>query len=145
MAFDTVTFRSTIDLPMTLLLGVPLMILPVFLFVDPKLTHSPTSLAVALGAHVFAILSIVYMFRVTRYVFEPTRLRAQTGPLKWDVPYNLLRTVRPSRDVSSAPAFAFNRLKLEYGSGQILLVSPAQRALFLDEIRKRAPHVTIVQ
>jgi len=145
MSSENVTFHSTIDLPMTLLLGVPLMTLPVLLFVDPKLTHSPASLAVALGAHVFAILTIVYMFRSTRYVFEPTRLRAQTGPLKWDVPYNTLRAVRPSRDVSSAPAFALNRLKLEYGSGQILLVSPAQRDLFLDEIQKRAPQATIVR
>lgn len=89
-----------------------------------------------------AMLLIVGVLSVPlRYVCRSDHLHIQSGWIKWDVPYALLRRVARSRNPLSAPAWSLQRVKLETADGAFILVSPDDRELFIRELADRCPHL----
>ncbi len=73
----------------------------------------------------------LWMLWSTRYEIGGGRLRARCGPFRWDIPLAQITRVTPSNSAISSPALSLDRLRIEYGPGKALLVSPRDRDAFL--------------
>lgn len=54
-----------------------------------------------------------------------------------------LKSISASHTLLSSPAASLKRLKLDFGCGQPLIISPAAQDVFFDEILRINPNVTI--
>ena len=71
-----------------------------------------------------------------QYTLEDKSLLAQSGILKWRIPYAEIQTVELSNSILSGPALSLQRIEVQYDRGRIL-ISPNERDLFLKELRKK--------
>ncbi|MFC7289381.1 PH domain-containing protein [Herminiimonas glaciei] len=83
--------------------------------------------AVGFGLPAWLLLS-------TRYTLEASRLLAQSGPFKWVVPLADIKSITPSNNPLSSPALSLDRLRIDYGKGRMLLISPRDKERFLSDI-----------
>ena len=70
----------------------------------------------------------------TRYTLEATYLLAQSGPFKWVVPLADIKSITSSNNPLSSPALSLDRLRIDYGKGRMLLISPRDKEQFLQDI-----------
>jgi len=73
----------------------------------------------------------------TYYVVDPTSLVAHSGPFRWTIPLREIRSIRSTREARSGPALSFDRLRIEFGAGRVLLVSPRDKQAFLADLVSR--------
>jgi len=88
-----------------------------------------TVILLALGMVLFASLPLR-----THYTVADGRLLVASGPFTWCIKLSDIRRVEPSRAAWSSPALSLDRLKINYGRGKWLLVSPADKQDFLRAI-----------
>jgi len=79
----------------------------------------------------------IWLLAATYYSFEGKVLRIQGGPFRWIVPIEQIRSVTPSRALWSSPALSLDRLRIDYGKGRWILISPADKEGFLRELSAR--------
>lgn len=84
-------------------------------------------LLIALGLPIWLVLN-------TAYNVDADSLKIRSGPFTWNVSLQDIHSVKSSRALWSAPALSFNRLKIQYGDGKWILVSPKDRKGFLEAI-----------
>lgn len=70
----------------------------------------------------------------TRYTLEAAYLLAQSGPFKWVVPLADIKSITPSNNPLSSPALSLDRLRIDYGKGRMLLISPRDKEQFLQDV-----------
>jgi len=70
----------------------------------------------------------------TRYELTPGRLRIRCGPFRWTVPLNEIRAVTPTRNPLSSPALSLDRIRIDYGRGSSVMISPRDQARFLEDM-----------
>jgi hypothetical protein len=74
----------------------------------------------------------------TRYVLDDTTLRVRSGPFSWRIPLaEITGTARTTNPLSS-PALSLRRLRIDYGSGRSLMISPRDEDDFLRELEARS-------
>lgn len=78
-----------------------------------------------------------------RYTLRADHLHIQSGWLKWEVPYRTLVRAVSSRNPLSAPAWSLDRLRLDYAAGGFILISPDDRAAFMQELAASCPHLAL--
>lgn len=92
---------------------------------------------------VVTIISILAFFGI-RYTIEDDKL--YVGFLFYrGTCYDIkkLKSISASHTLLSSPAASLKRLKLDFGCGQPLVISPAAQDVFIDEILRINPNVTI--
>jgi len=90
---------------------------------------------------VVALLFALYL--TTHYTFDAAALLVRCGPFTVDVPYESVRYAASSSSLMSGYGMSLERIKIEYAGGQTILISPADRAGFLEELHRRAPQAVI--
>jgi hypothetical protein len=70
------------------------------------------------------------------YHFEAGSLLVRFGLVRQRIPYEAIRSVRPTRNPLSSPALSLRRLRVDYGRS-FVLISPVRRGEFLDELAQR--------
>ena len=126
-------FRSAVD-PWFYALVVSL---PAVLFtgVLPKLTGAhPTVIILTVTGLILVTTLPAWLLISTFYRVDSVILRVQAGPFTWAVPLEQIRAVTATQSLTSSPALSRNRLKIEYGHGQSILVSPKHRVAFIEAI-----------
>ena len=83
------------------------------------------------------ILLPIWVLGSLRYFLSDRELRVRCGPLSWKIAISDIRSIEPSDESRSSPAMSFDRLKIEYGNDQSLLIAPEPRAEFLRQIEHR--------
>lgn len=78
-----------------------------------------------------------WLMLTTRYVLGSDTLEIRSDPIKWEVPLKEIRKITPSRSILSSPAFSLDRLEIQYGRWNSILISPAQRDDLLRELETR--------
>jgi hypothetical protein len=126
-------YRSKIDAWM---LGVLLMGMAVAAF---GISHLPPAMPPpARGfAHAVAVIAIglpVWVLLSTRYALSPQTLSVRSGPFSWNISLASITAVAPSSSNLSSPALSMDRLRIDYGGGKSLLISPRDQAKFLREL-----------
>ena len=132
------TFHTGIDAVMMIIIAVsvlPVLAIPVF---EPRARTPVLYVTSAL-----VVLLFWYLYRTTYYVLQETQLVVRCGPIRVDVPYESLRRAAKSRSPMSGYAMSTHRIEVEYGRFESMLISPADRDAFLEELQRRAPHADI--
>ena len=90
---------------------------------------------IAAALIVLSIVLIAWVNLGTYYVVGGGQLRIRCGPFRWRVPIDEIHRAVPTRAPWSSPALSLNRLRIEYGDGKWILVSPKRREAFLGALR----------
>lgn len=82
---------------------------------------------------VVIVVAVVPLF-TTSYSINQTHLIVKFGLMRWRVPLADIRSVSESNDPTSAPALSLQRVKIAYGAGSYILVSPNDRSAFIQAL-----------
>lgn len=87
----------------------------------------------ALLAGMGAGLPLWLLFSTT-YSISSGVLLVRSGPFSWNIPLSEITRIVPTRSALSSPALSLDRLRVEYGSRNAVLVSPLDQATFMRAI-----------
>lgn len=121
-------FPSKIDAWLAILVFGPLSAVLVNVLVSDD--GHPVDFLIVAGALALA----GWLFATTRYDVDGDALRITTGPMHTVIPLADIREVTPSRNPVAGPALSLDRLRIDYGNGRSICVSPADREGFLKAI-----------
>jgi hypothetical protein len=79
----------------------------------------------------------LWLLVATYYRFEGDELTVRCGPFRWRIPISEIAEVAPTSNPISSPALSLDRLKIVFGKGRTLLVSPREKEGFRSEIESR--------
>lgn len=77
---------------------------------------------------------LLWVLYGTRYTIDADVLRIRCGPFRWSVPLHEITDITPTDDPSSAPACSLDRLRITYGGGKEILVSPEEQSAFVERL-----------
>ena len=104
-------------------------------FVLPFITDPSQPVAwLAVGIVLLALGLPFWMMVATDYQIDDGLLRIRSGPFRWTLPVDAITSVEPSNSPSSAPALSIDRLRICYDNDRMILVSPKDKAGFLQAI-----------
>jgi|SRR5690625_652245 len=130
-------YRSKIDAWLVIVLVVSMGIM--LASVSTVLLSSPEQgRVVVLVSLVLAVGLPAWVFMSTRYVVSRRQLRVQCGPFRWKIPVADIVRITPSNSPLASPALSLDRLRIEYGSGKSLLVSPRLASDFIRDLEAQA-------
>lgn len=135
------TFRSKIDAWIALLsIGAVVACLGGLIHV--ALTKS-SLLALAMSPLLLVgVVLPVWLLSSTYYVLNETELLVRSGPLQWRVPLADIRAITPTRNPLSSPALSLDRLRIDYQRWRSIMISPADKERFLEELENRRNRLT---
>lgn len=130
-------FRSKIDAWILLLLIVAIAGM-LFAFVAVVMDESAGRERLIVSvASVFGVALILSVLMRTNYTVEDGELRIVSGPFSRTVTISEIIDISESRNPLSSPALSLDRLKITYGHGRYVLVSPADKKGFLEAIAQQ--------
>lgn len=131
-------FRSKVDAWLVVaLLGIPCLALVAIGLNLRRLPAAPLALLAPCAIAGLVVALGLWLMASTRYEVGADILTVRCGPFAWRVPLAEIHRVVATRDPASGPALSLDRLRIEYGAGQVLLVSPDDRTAFLAAIGQR--------
>jgi hypothetical protein len=92
--------------------------------------HALAGLLVGFGLPLWVLLS-------TRYVIDGRELRVRSGPFSWRVPIDEITAITHTSNPLSSPALSLRRLRIEWGHGRAVMISPQHEEAFLREMERR--------
>ena len=107
----------------------------IWALISVMITATPWPVRIAVAVVTLLVLLLLYsIFTRTHYTIEQGELRVVSGPFRWRVPIADIQSVTPTRSLWSAPALSLDRLRINYGNGRCILVSPVDKQGFLEAI-----------
>lgn len=76
----------------------------------------------------------IWILAGTRYSIVSAILHIRSGPFTWQIPIASITNITPSHSLISSPALSLRRLRVEYGAGKSVLVSPVDHQAFIHAI-----------
>jgi hypothetical protein len=98
--------------------------------------------AVTLPALLIGACLPLWLLTTTRYILSSTGLIVRSGPLRWDVRLERITHIERTSSHLAAPALSTDRLRIVYGPGQSIMISPRNREEFLRDLDARRPPST---
>lgn len=95
---------------------------------------SPMTWAVAVFTVSMGVGLPVWLFTSTYYKIGTELLQVRCGPFKFDIQLAEITSITPSRSLLSSPALSLDRLRIDYGEGKSLMISPCNKEQFLKDI-----------
>lgn len=123
---------------------VPLLCLPPLSAVIVCITSAVAGETTALLIGIVTLLSVVALYLglvvPIRYGVDDTHLIVRFGVCRQRVPLANITEVYPTHNPLSSPALSLDRLHVQYGQGffKAVMISPADRDGFLDDLARRA-------
>lgn len=72
-----------------------------------------------------------------RYFLSDSALRIRCGPFRWKISISEITEIEPTSSIFSGPALSLDRIRIKYGSGHSVLISPEPRKEFLKQLEFR--------
>lgn len=72
----------------------------------------------------------------TKYRLDEKELRISSGPFRWRVLLSTIQSVEPSANPIASPALSLKRIRIDYGAGQTVYISPRDREAFISELER---------
>lgn len=87
---------------------------------------------------IFAIGIVLptWLVNSTYYLVDDSALLVRSGPLTWRIALSDIQSVSATKNPLSSPALSLDRLRIDYGRMQSVMVSPADKQAFLDAIKQ---------
>lgn len=76
----------------------------------------------------------LWILTTTRYSLEHHHLDVRSGPFKWRIPLKDISSVTPTSSPISSPALSLERLRIDYGRGRSLMISPRDKGQFIHDV-----------
>ncbi|MDP5207150.1 PH domain-containing protein [Alishewanella sp. SMS9] len=76
----------------------------------------------------------IWLINSTRYTLTEQQLLVQSGPFQWQIPIVQISNITPTINLLSSPALSLDRLRIDYGQGRSLMISPKQQQQFLEAL-----------
>lgn len=73
----------------------------------------------------------------TSYTLSHGTLLVKSGPFKWQVPLAEVTKVTPTSNPLSSPALSMDRLRIDYGHRQSIMISPKNKEQFIQDLEAR--------
>lgn len=127
-------FKSKIDRWLLLLLVVIMIFEVVVMSIAATQSDDPRAAAGLVITALLIVALIGSLLIGTHYTVEGNTLRVVSGPFRWKVPIDQIRSVQPTRSPLSSPALSLDRLRIDYGGRRRIMVSPADKVGFLRAI-----------
>ena len=133
---DLKRFHSKIDLWLIVVL-VLTVVMQVFALAQVLPGAAPMSAKYMLIASTMLVFSLIgsILFR-THYTIDGDSLRIVSGPFFRNVSVASITSVSRTRNPLSSPALSLDRLKIKYGNGRSVMISPEDQKEFLQAIGK---------
>lgn len=78
----------------------------------------------------------VWLYASTRYIVTDDDLKIISGPFSWAIPIQSIVSVQETQSASASPALSFDRLEIIYGEDKAIIVSPLDKAKFIQKLGK---------
>lgn len=88
----------------------------------------------------FVIGLLVWLRVGTHYTLDGRNLIIRSGPLRWTIDVDEITRIEKARGLMmarSSPALSLDRLRITYGAGKTLMISPAEKEKFLADLKAR--------
>ena len=72
-----------------------------------------------------------WIFTTTRYELSRETLVVRSGPFRWNICLAEIKSITPTHNPLSSPALSLDRLRIEYGQGRAVMISPNNKVAFL--------------
>lgn len=95
---------------------------------------SPYAWLLLLLAGGIVVAMPLWLFLTTTYTIDGTVLYVRSGPVTWRVPLASINTITPTQTLWASPAWSLDRLRIDYGRGHSIVISPRNKEQFLREI-----------
>lgn len=95
------------------------------------------SIAATLPALVIGSALPLWLMTSTNYTLCDTTLLVKCGPFKWHVPIEQITTITPTSNPLSSPTLSLDRLRIDYGRGQSVMISPKNKSQFIQDLESR--------
>lgn len=79
----------------------------------------------------------LWLLLATYYGFDGPDLVVRSGPFRWRIPLVAITGITPTSEPLSSPALSLDRLKITYGQGRSIMISPRDKQDFLRELEVR--------
>lgn len=116
-----------------------ILILSAMLF--PAIYFAVQSLWIGVLVMTPVLLFMGWFWYGTYYILEDKSLIIRSGPLRQEIYLDDIKRIRGIRSILSSPALSLDRLEIIYETGKTVLISPRDKELFLEIIRKRCQWV----
>lgn len=126
-------YRSKVDAWLIVVLGFA-MLAVLYSAGQTMLSNTPGAVAIAVLVAAVGVGLPAWLLLSTRYTLDASRLLVQSGPFKWTILLADIKNITPSNNPLSSPALSLDRLRIEYGKGGALMISPKDKAQFLLDI-----------
>lgn len=87
---------------------------------------------------IFACLLAMALFSSvifgTSYAVDRGIVTIRSGPLRWKVRIDEIQSLERTRSIVSSPALSLDRIRIRYGEGRSVMISPADKKAFLKAI-----------
>ena len=78
----------------------------------------------------------LWLMKSTYYLINNDLLTVRSGPFKWRIKLADITAVKGSKNLLSSPALSLDRLKISYGKGKFILVSPKDKNAFKQALKR---------
>lgn len=95
---------------------------------------TPAAWAVAAFTVALGVGLPLWLLISTYYTLGHGQLVVQSGPFKWRIPVAEITNITPSSSPASSPALSLDRLRIDYGRGQSLMISPRNKNEFIRDL-----------
>jgi len=102
-------------------------------FLDPN----PVRSIIAVGSVLFATVFIGWVFWTTDYRVTPHVIIIRSGPFRWRIAIDEIIHMEPTRNPLSSPALSLDRLRIDYGKGKFIMISPVDKQAFMEAVESR--------
>ncbi len=106
-------------------------------FVFALLSGSAIAIVVALLTLIIGAGLPVWVMTSTSYTLSGTTLIVKNGPFKWQVPIEQIKSITPTSSPLSSPALSTDRLRIDYGRWQSIMISPKFKDEFIQDLESR--------
>ena len=127
-------FRSKVDTWLVVVFIAALLLQLAAIVSALQQNAAPLALTVLVATTVGVFLLVGSMFKFTYYAVDGNELRIVCGPFRWRLPIDEIHSVKPTRNPLSSPALSLDRLRIHYGNDRKIMISPADKAGFLEAI-----------
>ncbi len=79
----------------------------------------------------------IWLMMSTNYTLGNSTLLVRSGPFKWQVPIAEITSITSTSNPLSSPALSLDRLRIDYGRGQSIMISPRNKSQFIQVLEAR--------
>lgn len=76
----------------------------------------------------------LWILASTRYITDQENLKIISGPFSWVIPIQSITSIQETQSAITSPALSFDRLEIIYGEDKAIVISPLDKAKFIESL-----------